>query len=117
MKKKLLFVIESLATAGAEKSLVTLLSVLDYSKYEVDLQLFSYGGELERYVPEEVNLLPPLSYTQFTNKGIVQQLLSFDIRKLDNDFGEQAAAIADALFMRSILRLYMLYMRSSRIPL
>lgn len=82
MKKKLLFVIESLATAGAEKSLVTLLSVLDYSKYEVDLQLFSYGGELERYVPKEVNLLPPLSYTQFTNKGIVQQLLSFDLKKL-----------------------------------
>ncbi len=82
MKKKLLFVIESLATAGAEKSLVTLLSVLDYSKYEVDLQLFSYGGELERYVPKEVNILPPLSYTQFTNKGIVQQLLSFNIQKL-----------------------------------
>ena len=82
MKKKLLFIIESLNTAGSEKSLVTLLSVLDYSKYEVDLQLFSYGGELERYVPKEVNILPPLSYTQFTNKGIVQQLLSFDIRKL-----------------------------------
>ena len=45
MKKRLLFVIESLVCAGAEKSLVTLLNLLDYSKYEVDLQLFSYGGE------------------------------------------------------------------------
>ena len=47
MKKKLLFVIESLTNAGAEKSLVTFLSILDYSKYEVDLQLFSYVGAFE----------------------------------------------------------------------
>ena len=60
--KKLLFVIESLNTAGAEKSLVTLLNLIDYSKYEVDLQLFSYGGELESMVPEQVNLLPELPY-------------------------------------------------------
>ncbi len=60
--KKLLFVIESLNIGGAEKSLVTLLNLLDYSKYEVDLQLFSYGGELEIMVPEQVNFLPPLPY-------------------------------------------------------
>ena len=35
MKKKLLFVIDSFECAGAEKSLVTLLSLLDYSKYNV----------------------------------------------------------------------------------
>lgn len=82
MKKKLLFVIDSLGSAGAEKSLVTLLSLLDYSKFEVDLQLFSYGGELERYVPEEVHILPPLSYTLFSEKNIVRQLFSFDFKKL-----------------------------------
>ena len=62
MKKKVLFVIESLVCAGAEKSLVTLLNMLDYSKYEVDLQLFSYGGEFEELLPKEVNLLPKLPY-------------------------------------------------------
>jgi len=60
--KKLLFVIESLSLGGAEKSLVTLLNLIDYSKYEVDLQLFSYEGELESMVPEQVRLLPPLPY-------------------------------------------------------
>ena len=68
--------------AGAEKSLVTFLSLLDYDKYEVDLQLFSYGGEFERYLPKEVNLLPPLDYTQFLNKGVLAQLMTFDFKKI-----------------------------------
>lgn len=63
--KKLLFVIESLVCAGAEKSLVNLLNTIDYEKYEVDLQLFSYGGEFETLLPEEVRLLPPLKYFSF----------------------------------------------------
>lgn len=81
-KRRLLFVIESLVAAGAEKSLVTLLSVLDYSRYEVDLQLLSYGGEFEKYVPSEVRLLPPLPYYEFAKQGVVRQLLSLDFRKL-----------------------------------
>lgn len=64
MKKKILFVIDSLACAGAEKSLVTLLNLLDYEKYEVDLQLFNYGGELEELVPEQVHVLPSLQYME-----------------------------------------------------
>ena len=64
-KKKILFVIESLACAGAEKSLTTLLNLIDYSKYEVDLQLFSYGGAFEKLLPEEVNLLPKLKYFEY----------------------------------------------------
>lgn len=64
--KKILFVIDSLACAGAEKSLITLFSLIDYSKYEVDLQLFSYGGELEDLLPKEVKLLEPFNYTNFT---------------------------------------------------
>lgn len=77
IKKKILFVIESLGAAGAEKSLVTFLSVLDKEKYEIDLQLFSYGGEFEKYLSNEVNLLPPLGYTAFTNQNILCQFFSF----------------------------------------
>jgi glycosyltransferase involved in cell wall biosynthesis len=82
MKKKLLFVIESLTCAGAEKSLVSLLNLLDYSRFDVDLQLFSYGGELERYLPKEVNLLPPLKYFQFLSKTFTQQLCSWQLESL-----------------------------------
>lgn len=68
--KKILFVIDSLACAGAEKSLITLLSLIDYSKYEVDLQLFSYGGELENLLPKEVKLLESFNYTKFTTLSL-----------------------------------------------
>ena len=57
MKKKLVFVMESLGIGGAEKSLVTLLSQLDYSKYDVDLFLFHQKGEFMGLIPNEVNLL------------------------------------------------------------
>lgn len=63
--KKLLFVIESLAAAGGEKSLITLLSLIDYNKYQVDLQLLGYGGEFEQFIPPQVHLLSPLSYSLY----------------------------------------------------
>ena len=40
-KKKILFLNFSLHSGGIEKSLVTLLSLFDYDRYEVDLQLFA----------------------------------------------------------------------------
>lgn len=74
MKKNILFVIDSLVCAGAEKSLITLLSLIDYSKYNVDLQLFAYGRPLEVFIPKEVNLLKPFPYTEFCNKSIKESL-------------------------------------------
>ncbi|MDK0618361.1 glycosyltransferase [Clostridium perfringens] len=74
MKKNIIFVIDSLVCAGAEKSLITLLSLLDYSKYNVDLQLFAYGRPLEVFIPKEVNLLKPFPYTEFCNKSIKESL-------------------------------------------
>ncbi len=75
MKKKLLFVIESLVCAGAEKSLVTLLNILDYSKYDVDLQLFAYGGEFQPLVPKEVNILPTLGYFKSATQSLAKCFL------------------------------------------
>ena len=57
-KKKLLFVMESLRMGGAEKSLLTLLSELDYSRFDVSLFLFYHDGELMHDLPSAVNLLP-----------------------------------------------------------
>lgn len=75
-KKRLLFVIDSLGVGGAEKSLVTLLNLLDYSRYEVDLQLFAYGGIFEQFLSQEVNLLSPLDYVKFLNLPLWRQILS-----------------------------------------
>ncbi len=54
--------IESLECAGAEKSLITFLNLIDYSIHTVDLQLITKGGPLEKMVPAEVNVLPELEY-------------------------------------------------------
>lgn len=84
MKKTLLFVIDSLNVAGAEKSLVTLLTMLDYSRYSVDLMLFAHGGELEQLLPHEVNVLEPLHFTKFGELGLANaffhSLKKFDFR-------------------------------------
>lgn len=67
MKKQLLFVIESLTLGGAEKSLVTLLNLLDYEKYDVDLLLFAQGGAFQALLPKNVNLLPVPDYFAYNS--------------------------------------------------
>lgn len=57
MKKKMLFVIMHLHMGGAERSLVNLLSEIDYNQYEVDLLLIKKEGDLIRQLPKEVHLL------------------------------------------------------------
>ena len=79
MRKKLLFVIDALGVGGAEKSLATLLGLLDYSRFDVDLQLFAYGGLMQQFIPAEVNILPPLNYTQFLSMSVWRQLCRPDM--------------------------------------
>ena len=82
MKKRILFVINSMGCGGAEKSLLSLLSLLDYEKYEVTLQMFRRGGMFETLLPPEVHVREDLDYTVFCGKSLAQQLLSFDLRRM-----------------------------------
>ncbi len=67
-KTRLLFIMESLGIGGAEKSLLTLLSKLDYDRFEVSLFLFRHDGEFMKYLPSEVHLLPEdTSYVAFAS--------------------------------------------------
>lgn len=74
-KYKILFVMDSLHCAGGEKSLTTLLNLLDYDRYSVDLQLFGYGGEFEKLLPQQVNLLEPMDYTKFSGLSLKKAIL------------------------------------------
>lgn len=49
--------IDSLTCGGAEKSLVSLLPLLDYEQIDVTLMLVGRGGIFERYVPEQVKII------------------------------------------------------------
>lgn len=57
MKKNVLFFIECLHCGGAEKSLISLLPLLDYDKMDVDLLLLKRGGVFEQYIPENVRII------------------------------------------------------------
>lgn len=65
MKKKILFVIDSLHSGGAEKSLISLLSVLDYSRFCVDLLLFNKKGLYLSLIPKEINILKVPKYFDY----------------------------------------------------
>ena len=57
MKKKILFIIPNLKSGGAEKSLVTLLQLFDYDKYDVSLFLFREEGLFLSCVPPQIKIL------------------------------------------------------------
>lgn len=52
--KRVLFIIDSLTCGGAEKSLVSLLPLLDREKYELHLWMLNRGGEFESLLPADV---------------------------------------------------------------
>ena len=67
--KKILIVINSLTIGGSEKSLISLLNMIDYKKYSVDLQMLKIGEEFDKYIPKEVNILPIPEYYKYVEKG------------------------------------------------
>lgn len=68
--KKVLIVINSLTIGGSEKSLISLLGLIDYSKYKVDLLMFKKGEDFDKYIPSEVNILEIPRYYKFISKNI-----------------------------------------------
>lgn len=50
----------SMFIGGAERSLLGLFEVIDYAQYDVSLFLYRHEGEFLSYIPEQVNLLPPM---------------------------------------------------------
>lgn len=71
--KKILFVINSLGLGGAEKSLTSLLSTFDFSKYSVDLLMFRKDGMFLKLLPVEVNVLDEPEFIK-SNSSIRVQL-------------------------------------------
>lgn len=57
MKKQILFVIPSMRSGGAEKSLLTVLSLFDYDRFDVDLLCFRHDGLFFDKLPKEVNVI------------------------------------------------------------
>lgn len=62
MKKKILIVAHKLDVGGVEKSLISLLQSIDYSKYKIDLMMMSTNGLFSKHIPKEISLIKPPDY-------------------------------------------------------
>ncbi len=71
-KKKIIILSHAMEIGGAERALLGLLNAIDYEKYEVDLFLNRIEGEMLKFIPKSVNILP-------ANKA---QYLAVPIKKL-----------------------------------
>lgn len=76
MKKRVFISIHYLELGGAEMSLIGLLQAFDYSKYEVDLLVQSHQGELMKFIPHEVNLLPEIKEYSMIEKPMTEALMA-----------------------------------------
>lgn len=79
-KKRVLFVIESLGCGGAERSFISLLNVLDVSKYKIDIFILKRGGMFEKFLPKGINLISPTCFLK--NMSIIAILKRLSIRQL-----------------------------------
>lgn len=79
MKKKLLFVMPSLSAGGGEKSLVNLLTQIDYDLYDVDLFLLNHDGIFMEYLPKEVNILSSSETYKVFSLPLPQSVFKFFI--------------------------------------
>jgi len=86
MKKRIFISIYYLQFGGAETSLIGLLNALDTERYDVDLFVFNHTGEMIRYIPKGVNLLPEDPVYAHMDGSIVQCLkdgyVSMALRRL-----------------------------------
>lgn len=57
-KKSILIFSHAMELGGAEKALLGLLETIDTVEYDVDLFLMRHAGELYRYIPENIHILP-----------------------------------------------------------
>ncbi len=82
IKKQILFVIDSLACGGAERSFISLLPKLDQYRAQIHLMMVSRGGVFEQYLPESVGIvcLPSLSGVRKAFFKVSQALFSFKMR-------------------------------------
>lgn len=56
--KKILIVSQAMEIGGAEKALLGLLETIDKNKFQVELFLLRHTGELLKYIPKDITLLP-----------------------------------------------------------
>lgn len=76
MKKRVFIAMHYLEIGGAETSLIGLLHSFDFEKYDVDLFLYAHRGEMMKYIPTQVHLLPEEDEYKYIESPIMENLKS-----------------------------------------
>ena len=79
MKKKVLFIIDSLTCGGAEKSLVSLLPLLNRDKYEISLWMLTPTGPFISLLPKDIHIIAQPSYNIWEQLKIMVARLWFSL--------------------------------------
>ena len=58
--KRILIMCSNMNVGGVQKSLLSLLTYIDYTQYHVDLLLFSQSGMFMNKIPDKVNVISPI---------------------------------------------------------
>lgn len=78
MIRKILFIMGSLENGGGERSLINLLQLMNYEKYDVDLLLFKERGMFLGQLPQQVNLVSECEEVHFLYDDTIKNAI--DIR-------------------------------------
>lgn len=78
--KKVLFFSQAMEIGGAESALLGLLETIDTNKYKVDLFLMRHSGELIKFIPKDINLLPEIPQYAAISTSIKAALLNRQFR-------------------------------------
>lgn len=96
MKKKILFVMESMGSGGGERSLLTLLQLLDYEKYAVDLLLFNPTGLFMDMIPKQVNIIGFEENYSVFSQPLAQSVKSYVLK------GKLLSAIERVMYSKAV---------------
>lgn len=74
MKKRIFIAMHYMEIGGAETALIGMLQTMNFNRYDVDLFLHSHQGEMMRFIPKEVNLLPEIVEYSMIERPILHVL-------------------------------------------
>ena len=74
IKKRIFISMHYLELGGTEAALIGMLQAMDYDRFDVDLFLHSHQGEMMRFIPKEVNLLPEIKYYSMIERPMSEAL-------------------------------------------
>ena len=73
-KNKILIVSHAMEIGGAERALLGLLENIDTNTYDVDLFLLRQEGELMKFIPDNINLLPEIPQYTVLARPMIQTI-------------------------------------------